>query len=41
MDFDQQLAVDFIAEHWARFVQFCEERGEDPQKVYEKIGGKD
>lgn len=40
-EIEMKLAIEFIAEQWANFVSFCEERGEDAQQVYEAIGGED
>lgn len=37
----QQVVVDFLSEHWAQFESHCEERGEDPQEIYENLGGED
>lgn len=41
MDYDMRMALDFIAETWALFEKFCEERGDDPDEIYKNLGGED
>ncbi|AEV89360.1 hypothetical protein JLBYU37_58 [Escherichia phage JLBYU37] len=41
MDYEMRIMLDFIAENWAAFTAFCEERGDDPDEVYKQLGGED
>lgn len=38
-EFDMNMLRDFAAENWSAFAAFVEERGEDAQALYEKLGG--
>lgn len=33
------LLVMFLSEHWRVFEQFCAERGEDAEEIYQYLGG--
>jgi len=33
------LVLDFIAENWDAFVQYCEDHQQNPEEVYEALGG--
>lgn len=36
---EHDVIVTFLAENWQQFVNFCEERGEDAEDLYQAIGG--
>ena len=38
-DFDKIVLRDWMADNWAKFVSFCEERGADANEIYVKLGG--
>lgn len=38
--FDAIILRDFVAENWSEFQNFCEDRGVDPDAIYESIRGK-
>lgn len=41
IEIELRLVREFIAEHWDKFTEHCDERGEDPQFIYEQIGGEE
>ncbi|HHY9708537.1 hypothetical protein [Escherichia coli] len=38
-EFDKKLITLFLAEHWRLFENFCFERGEDAEEIYQRLGG--
>lgn len=36
---DKDTLMNFVGQYWSLFSDFCEERGEDPQRIYEELGG--
>ena len=38
-EFDEIILREFLADKWANFAAFCEERGADADKIYVALGG--
>lgn len=36
---EKRALLNFISEHWSLFEQSCQEQGENPEAIYEKLGG--
>lgn len=38
-EYFNRLIVMFLSEHWRLFEQYCFERGEDAEEIYQHFGG--
>lgn len=41
MEYELMRVAEFLAENWSKWESFCENHGDNPQEIYEEIGGED
>ena len=41
MEYELMRVNEFLAENWSQWEAFCEQNGDDPQEIFEELGGED
>lgn len=41
MEYENMRIAEFLAEHWSKFVSFCELHGDDPDEIYKAVSDED
>lgn len=41
MEYELMRIAEFLSENWSKWESFCEKNGDDPQEIYEEIGGEE